>query len=52
MHHAHAKVLESRHLPQELESAEPVLSDIPIPEHLYDLELAIEHVTTMLIKKA
>ncbi len=47
-----AKVLESRHLPQELESAEPVLSDIPIPEHLYDLELAIEHVTTMLIKKA
>jgi len=47
-----AAVLESHHLPQELESAEPLSPAMPIPEHLYDLELAIEHVTTMLIKKA
>jgi hypothetical protein len=47
-----ARVLTSSHLPQELESPDPVCADMPIPEHLYDLEMAIERVTTMLIKKA
>jgi DNA-binding NtrC family response regulator len=47
-----AVVLERHHLPQELESSDSLSPAMAIPEHLYDLELAIEHVTTMLIKKA
>jgi DNA-binding NtrC family response regulator len=46
------QTLETHHLPQEIESRESISSNLLIPDHMYDLEMAIEHVTVMLIKKA